>query len=82
MLYPLSRIQAHVYLHLVTGLVYRSPQSWVTARLLARLLDDALQRDVYDAQLLGTSYSFSATETGFSLHVQVSEAHGDQCRHR
>lgn len=67
----LLRGQVHAHLHLASPLVYGSPAAWVRARLLVRLLDDLLQRDVYDAELLGTSFSLSASETGLNLHLKV-----------
>ncbi|EFJ44956.1 hypothetical protein VOLCADRAFT_94765 [Volvox carteri f. nagariensis] len=59
--------ETHVYVHLITRAVYETPDAWVTARLACRLLEELLQPDVYDAQLVGTSYSLSASETGLHL---------------
>ncbi|GFR39769.1 hypothetical protein Agub_g254, partial [Astrephomene gubernaculifera] len=61
--------KTHVHVHLITRSVYASPASWVTARLACRLLEELLQPDVYDAQLLGCSYSLSASETGLQLSL-------------
>ncbi|KAG2488331.1 hypothetical protein HYH03_013181, partial [Edaphochlamys debaryana] len=59
--------KTHVFAHLITPAAYASPAAWVTARLAVRILDELLQPDVYDAQLVGTSYSLTACETGFVL---------------
>ncbi len=63
--------KAHVYIHLATPETYRSPYSWVCAKLYCRLLDDLLEADVYFAQLAATTYSLSCSETGLVLHIQV-----------
>ncbi|GIL80830.1 hypothetical protein Vretifemale_9906, partial [Volvox reticuliferus] len=57
----------HMYVHIITRAVYDTPASWVTARLACRLMEELLQPDVYDAQLVGTSYSLAASETGLHL---------------
>lgn len=59
--------QAHVFVHIATADVYRSPASWVAARLAVRVLDELLQPAAYPAQLLGTSYGLSCSETGLHL---------------
>ncbi|GIL50837.1 hypothetical protein Vafri_6957 [Volvox africanus] len=64
----------HVYVHIITRTVYDTPASWTTARLACRLMEELLQPDVYDAQLVGTSYSLAASETG--LHLSC---HGFSC---
>jgi secreted Zn-dependent insulinase-like peptidase len=60
-------MQTHVFAHLITRAVYDSPAAWMTARLSCRLLEELLEPDVYDAQLVGTRYSLSASETGLHL---------------
>ncbi|GLI60674.1 hypothetical protein VaNZ11_002876 [Volvox africanus] len=57
----------HMFVHIITRAVYDTPASWATARLACRLMEELLQPDVYDAQLVGTSYSLSASETGLHL---------------
>ncbi|GLC59471.1 hypothetical protein PLESTB_001491000 [Pleodorina starrii] len=59
--------KTHVYAHLISRAVYDTPAGWVTARLACRLMEELLQPDVYDAQLVGTGYSLSASETGLHL---------------
>jgi len=63
------RPEAYFHVNIVTSALCATPRSWVLAVLTARLLEDDLKEQTYDAAESRVCYKVRASNQGFSLDV-------------